>query len=198
MIRLLSLLFLSLSLSSGSALAQNKASLAENDFAYDTLLIQHRGRVKPFLSFAQELTASLTGRNSVSLPHHGKIISRQLILSLWLQPAGWENEPIILVEDPALRKTLNLAPDTRHFPPRLLATQPQLADLTRQAEVARAAGPHTEISHLAAAAQTVTLRLRLFSSLVSGEAFRMIPPPPPRPQMHLGPQLRHPLPQPNS
>ena len=42
MIRLLSLLFLSLSLSSGSALAQNKASLAENDSAYDTLLIQHR------------------------------------------------------------------------------------------------------------------------------------------------------------
>ena len=156
---------------------ETSASLAENNPAYDSLIIQHRGRLKPFLSFAQELTASLTGRTSVSVSKLGKINSRQLILSLWLQPAGWENEPIILVEDPALRKTLNLAPDTRHFPPRLLATQPQLADLTRQAEVARAAGPHTEIPHLAAAAQTVTLRLRLFSSLVSGEAFRMIPPP---------------------
>ena len=156
---------------------ETSVSLAENNPAYDSLIIQHRGRLKPFLSFAQELTASLTGRTSVSVSKLGKINSRQLILSLWLQPAGWENEPIILVEDPALRKTLNLAPDTRHFPPRLLATQPQLADLTRQAEVARAAGPHTEIPHLAAAAQTVTLRLRLFSSLVSGEAFRMIPPP---------------------
>ena len=176
MIRLLSLLFLSLSLSSGSALAQNKASLAENDSAYDTLLIQHRGRVKPFLSFAQELTASLTGRNSVSLPDHGKIGSRQLILSLWQKPAGWENEPIILVEDPALRKTLNLAHDTRPFPPRLLATQPQLADLTRQADAARASGPQTEIPPLALAAQTVSLRLRIFTSLISGDAFRVVPP----------------------
>ena len=176
MIRLLSLLFLSLSLSSGSALAQNKASLADNDSAYDTLLIQHRGRVKPFLSFAQELTASLTGRNSVSLPDHGKIGSRQLILSLWRKPAGWENEPIILVEDPALRKTLHLPPETRHFPPRALATQPQLADLTRQADAARASGPQTEIPPLALAAQTVSLRLRIFSSRISGDAFRVVPP----------------------
>ena len=96
---------------------ETSVSLAENNPAYDSLIIQHRGRLKPFLSFAQELTASLTGRTSVSVPKLGKISSRQLILSLWLQPTGWENEPIILVEDPALQKTLNLAPDTRHFPP---------------------------------------------------------------------------------
>ena len=176
MIRLLSLLFFGLSLTSVLAVSQDPASLAENDSAYDTLVIQHRGRIKPFLSFAQELTASLTGRTSISLPDHGKVGARQLILSLWQKPVGWENEPIILVEDPALRKTLNLGPTTRHFSPRTLVTQPQLAELTRQAETARAAGPQAEIPHLANAAQTVSLRLRLFSSLVSGDAFRVIPP----------------------
>ncbi|HBZ84911.1 MAG TPA: hypothetical protein DEO44_04135, partial [Verrucomicrobia subdivision 6 bacterium] len=65
---------------------------------------------------------------------------------------------------------------TRHFPPRLLATQPQLADLTRQADAARASGPQTEIPPLALAAQTVSLRLRIFSSLISGDAFRVVPP----------------------
>jgi len=179
MIRFLSLLFFGLSLTSVLAVHQDPSSLAENDSAYDTLVLQHRGRIKPFLSFAQELTASLTGRTSISLPDHGKVGARQLILSLWQKPAGWENEPIILVEDPALRKTLNLTPSTRHFSPRLLVTQPQLAELTREAETARSAGPQAEIPHLANAAQTVSLRLRLFSSLVSGDAFRVIPPPPP-------------------
>lgn len=176
MIRLLSLLFFGLSLTSVLAVSQDPASLAENDSAYDTLVLQHRGRIKPFLSFAQELTASLTGRTSISLPDHGKVGARQLILSLWQKPAGWENELIILVEDPALRKILNLAPATRHFSPRLLVTQPRLAELTRQAETARAAGPQAEIPPLANAAQTVSLRLRLFSSLVSGDALRVIPP----------------------
>jgi len=176
MIRILSLLFFGLSLTSVLAVHQDPASLAENDSAYDTLVLQHRGRIKPFLSFAQELTASLTGRTSISLPDHGKVGARQLILSLWQKPAGWENEPIILVEDPALRKILNLAPATRHFSPRTLVAQPQLAELTRQAETARAAGPQGEIPPLASAAQTVSLRLRLFSSLVSGDAFRVIPP----------------------
>lgn len=176
MIRLLSLLFFALSLTSVLAVSKDPASLAENDSAYDTLVIQHRGRIKPFLSFAQELTASLTGRTSISLPDHGRVGARQLILSLWQKPAGWENEPIILVEDPALRKILNLAHDTRHFSPRTLVTQPQIAELTRQAETARAAGPQAEIPPLANAAQTVSLRLRLFSSLVSGDALRVIPP----------------------
>ena len=176
MIRLLSLLFFGLSLTSVLAGLKDPVSLAENDSAYDTLVLQHRGRIKPFLSFAQELTASLTGRTSISLPDHGKVGARQLILSLWQTPAGWENEPIILVEDPALRKILNLASTTRHFSPRTLVAQPQLAELTRQAETARAAGPQAEIPPLANAAQTVSLRLRLFSSLVSGDALRVIPP----------------------
>ena len=177
--RLLSLLCFGLGMTSALAVSHDSASLAENDSAYDTLVLQHRGRLKPFLSFAQELTASLTGRTSISLPNLGKVGARQLILSLWQNPDGWENEPIILVEDPALRKRLNLPPTTRHFSPRLLVAQPQLADLTHQAESARAAGAQAAIPPLAAAAQTVSLRLRLFSSLVSGDAFRVIPPPTP-------------------
>ena len=135
MIRPLSLLFiLSLSFLPAPSFSQDqKATLAENESSFDTLVIQHRGRLKPFLSFAQEITTSLTGRTSVTIPSLGKISSRQLILSLWLNPAGWENQPILLVDDPALRRELNLPATTRLFAPRLLAANPKLNTLTRQA-----------------------------------------------------------------
>ena len=179
MIRPLSLLFiLSLSFLPTPSFSQDQtATLAENNSTFDTLVIQHRGRLKPFLSFAQEITTSLTGRTSVTVPSLGKISSRQLILSLWLNPSGWENQPILLVDDPALRRELDLPATTRLFPPRLLAANPKLTALTRQAETARAAGPHTDVPPLAAAAQTVSLRLQIFSALFSGEAFRFIPSP---------------------
>jgi cytochrome c-type biogenesis protein CcsB len=160
-----------------SAFSQDHAQLARNDSAFDTLAIQHRGRIKPFLSFAQEITTSICGRSSVSIPNIGKIGSRQLILSLWLNPAGWENEPILLVDDPALRKELSLPGDTRLFSARRLAGIAKLTELSRQAELSRASGARAETLPLPAAAQTVSLRLRLFSSLVSGDAFRVVPSP---------------------
>ena len=152
MIRPLSLLFiLSLSFLATPSFSQDQtATLADNDSTFDTLVIQHRGRLKPFLSFAQEITTSLTGRTSVTVPSLGKINSRQLILSLWLNPAGWENQPILLVDDPALRRELGLSATTRLFAPRLLVANPKLTNLTRQAETARAAGPHTDVPPLAA------------------------------------------------
>jgi len=160
-----------------SAFSQDHAQLARSDSAFDTLAIQHRGRIKPFLSFAQEITTSICGRSSVSIPNIGKIGSRQLILSLWLNPAGWENEPILLVDDPALRKELSLPGDTRLFSARRLAGIAKLTELSRQAELSRASGARAETLPLPTAAQTVSLRLRLFSSLVSGDAFRVVPSP---------------------
>ena len=179
MIRPLSLLFILIFsfLATPSFSQDQTATLADNESSFDTLVIQHRGRLKPFLSFAQEITTSLTGRTSVTVPALGKISSRQLILSLWLNPAGWENQPILLVDDPALRRELGLPATTRLFAPRLIAANPKLTVLTRQAETARAAGPHTDVPPLAAAAQTVSLRLQIFSALFSGEAFRFIPSP---------------------
>ena len=155
-------LFLFFALTGISAFSQDHAQLAGNDAAFDTLAIQHRGRIKPFLSFAQEITTSISGRSAVSIPDIGKIGSRQLILSLWLNPAGWENEPILLVDDPALRKELSLPGDTRLFSARRLAGIAKLTELSRQAELSRASGARSETLPLPAAAQTVSLRLRLF------------------------------------
>jgi ABC-type transport system involved in cytochrome c biogenesis permease subunit len=176
MIRPLFLFFI-LALTGVSAFPQVAVQLAENESSYDTLAIQHRGRIKPFLSFAQEITTSICGRSTVSIPEIGKIGCRQLTLSIWLNPKGWENQPILLVDDPALRRELSLPESTRLFSTRQLADLPKLADLTRQAELSRASGTQAETLPLASAAQNVSLRIRLFSSLISGDAFRVIPPP---------------------
>ena len=171
------LLFLTLGLTAMPAPSQTTPRLAKDDPAFDSLAIQHRGRIKPFLSFAREITTSMCGRSSITLPDLGRIGSRQLILSIWISPKGWENEPILLVDDPALRRELSLSENVRLFSPRQLADLPKLTELTRQAELSRASGARSEIPPLAAAAQNVSLRIRLFSSLASGEAFRVIPPP---------------------
>jgi len=157
--------------------AQTEASLVPDDPSFDRLAVQHRGRVKPFLSFAQEVTTTLTGRGSVLLPDLGKVGARQLILSLWTEPAGWDQEPILLVEDPALRRELGLVEHTRLFSLQRLAALPRLNQLASQAETARASGSRDSVPPAAAAARNVMLRLQLLQSILSGDALRMIPPP---------------------
>jgi len=152
-------------------------TLAAQDRAYDTLAIQHRGRVKPWFGFTQEMTASLTGRTKVSVPEHGRLGSRQFILSLWQHPEGWEEQPVILLDSAALRKEIGLEGEGRFFSFRQLSELPRLGQLAAEAEAARASGTSIPGTPLASAAQAVRMRLAIFSSLRSGEAFRMLPPP---------------------
>jgi ABC-type transport system involved in cytochrome c biogenesis permease subunit len=152
-------------------------TLAKNDRAYDSLAIQHRGRVKPFFGFTQEMAASLTGRTQVSVPAHGRLGSRQFILSLWQHPAGWEDQPVILLDNAALRKEVGIEGPGRFYSFRQLSELPRLGQLAAEADTARASGTTAPVSPLASAAQTVRMRLAIFSSLRSGEAFRMLPPP---------------------
>ena len=152
-------------------------TLADNDRSYDSLAIQHRGRVKPFFGFTQEMAASLTGRTKVSVPEHGRLGSRQFILSLWQHPAGWEDQPVILLDNAALRKEIGLEGTGRFYSFQQLSSLSRLAQLAAEADAARASGTTTPVPALASAAQTVRMRLAIFSSLRSGEAFRMMPPP---------------------
>jgi ABC-type transport system involved in cytochrome c biogenesis permease subunit len=160
-----------------SDVLQAKVVLAENDKSYDSLAIQHRGRVKPFFGFTQEMTASLTGRTKVAVPDQGRLDSRRFILSLWQNPAGWEDQPVILVDNAALRKEVGLEGTGRFYSFQQLNALPRLSQLAAEADAARASGTATPVPPLASAAQTVRMRLAIFSSLRSGEAFRVLPPP---------------------
>ena len=161
----------------GGDLVRADVTLADNDSSYDSLAIQHRGRIKPFFGFTQEMAASLTGRTTVSVPEHGRIGSRQFTLSLWQHPEGWEEEPIILIDNAALRKEIGLEGKDRFHSFARLSALPRLGQLAAEADAARASGTTATVPPLASAAQTVRMRLAIFSSLRSGDAFRMIPPP---------------------
>jgi len=160
-----------------TGIARADVTLAENDSAYDSLAIQHRGRIKPFFGFTQEMAASLTGRTTIPVPDHGRLGSRQFILSLWQHPSGWEEAPVILVDHAALRKEIGLEGKDRFHSFARLSALPRLNQLAAEADAARASGSTATVPPLAAAAQTVRMRLGIFSSLRSGEAFRMLPPP---------------------
>ena len=170
-------LFLVLFLLGASDWIQAGVTLAENDRTYDSLAIQHRGRLKPFFGFTQEMAASLTGRTTVSVPDHGRLGSRQLILSIWQHPEGWEEQPVILLDNAALRKEIGIEGTGRFYSFRQLSETPRLGQLAAEADAARASGTTAPVPPLASAAQTVRMRLAIFSSLRSGEAFRMLPPP---------------------
>ena len=170
-------LFLLLFLLGASAWIQAGVTLAENVRTYDSLAIQHRGRVKPFFGFTQEMAASLTGRTTVSVPDHGRLGSRQLILSLWQHPEGLEEQPVILLDNAALRKEIGIEGHGRFYSFRQLSEIPRLGQLAAEADAARASGTTAPVPPLAAAAQTIRMRLTIFSTLRSGEAFRMLPPP---------------------
>ena len=173
MIRLLALLLLFVT----TGTARAGVTLAENDPSYDSLAVQHRGRIKPFFGFTQETTAALTGRTTVSVPEIGRLSSRQFILSLWQHPEGWEMEPVILIDHAALRKEIGLEGEARFSSFHRLSSLPRLAQLAAEADAARASGTATPVPPIASAAQTVRMRLAIFSSLRSGEAFRLLPPP---------------------
>lgn len=155
--------------------------LASDNPLFDTLVVQHRGRLKPFLSLSQELSVSLTGRAQPNLPGLGKISGRQLILSLWLQPDGWQDQPCLLVDDARLRAELALPAKERLFSARQLSSLPRLRELDAEARAAKAADPLSAPPALALSAQAVLQRLAIFSSCLSGQIFSVIPPSPESP-----------------
>ena len=173
MIRLILIAFVLM----GAEWTHAKVTLAADDRSYDSLAIQHRGRVKPFFGFTQEMAASLAGRTTVTTPDHGRLGSRRLVLSLWQHPEGWEDQPIILLDSAALRKEIGIEGPGRFYSFRQLSGLPRLGQLAAEADAARASGTTAPVPPLASAAQTVRMRLAIFSSLRSGEAFRMLPPP---------------------
>lgn len=140
MIRLLLLLGLLLA----PDLGRTTVTLAENDRSYDSLAIQHRGRIKPFFGFTQEMAASLTGRTKVSVPEHGRLGSRQFILSVWQHPSGWEDQPVILLDSAALRKEIGLEGTGRFYSFSQLSRLPRLGQLAAEADAARASGTTTQ------------------------------------------------------
>lgn len=138
------------------------------------LPVQDGGRRKPLLAFAQEQVRALNGRLG-TLKDGGdgsRTDALSAMLTLWLQPKGWNDRRVILADDADLKKKLGLPPTERLFSAKALVAKPDLMRLAQEASMAEGGKP----TPLQRAAQTVSERVMLLQTLMTGKTFALAPP----------------------
>ena len=139
---------------------------------FGLLAIQEGGRRKPVDTFARETLIKLSGRSTY--PAAGKRWqANDFILSMLLDTHKWQEEPMILISVGQLIEQLGLDRTHRRFSFAQLSALPELNRLVGEAhELKRAEKPLSRVQN---EAMTVGERLTLFSHVMDGSAFLLVP-----------------------
>jgi ABC-type transport system involved in cytochrome c biogenesis permease subunit len=166
----LPLLLLAAALAAPAAFAAPRPDPA----ALGDLPVQDGGRRKPLLAFAQDQMRALNGRlGSLKDGADGsRTPALSALLSIWLEPAGWEERRVVLVDDVPLKRKLGLPAGERLFSAKDLAARPALVALAQEAGQAPGGKP----TALQRAAQAVAERVMLLRALNDGKLFALAPP----------------------
>lgn len=134
--------------------------------------IQEGGRKKPYLVFAQESLLSLSGKTAVTVDGK-KYSATEIVTTLWLNPAGWETKPLILINHKDLKKALGLDVTKKLFSYQELSTNQPLLRLIADAQNVRMQ-PGQKTTGLVKEAEEISGRLREFEALFTGAAYCFI------------------------
>ena len=144
--------------------------------ALEELVIQEGGRKKPYLVFAEESLRSLSGKTVLMLDGNRKD-AISIITGIWMDPmADWKGKELILVSNRPLKQRLGLDPTRKLFSWNMLAENEELAKLLTEGAVIRRRDPRAKLTGLRKEASDVGLRMGLLESLLSLDAFRIMPP----------------------
>jgi len=169
--------FLILSVCAASSWAQESAadSRALDFKQFGLLAIQDGGRRKPIDTFGRETLIRITARSTYT-DKNGRVWQpNDFILSAVLETHDWKNEPMVLVSLGTLKEQLGLSKTQRRFSFAQLAGSAELERLTNEAHaVKRAEKP---LDRLQQEAMSVSERLALFSHVMDGSAFLIVPAP---------------------
>lgn len=149
------------------------ACVAADFSVLEGIPIQEQGRKKPYLVFAQESALALTGRTAVEIDGRNWPAS-ELITTLWLNPAGWETKPLILINNRDLKEAIGVDPMQKRFAYQDLEANPQLRQLLSEAQTLRMKPGSPRLTGLPKDASDVGMRLAEFESLVNGSALRFV------------------------
>ena len=152
--------------------AADSSSLEFKQFGL--LAIQDGGRRKPVDTFARETLIKLTGRSTYTSGAK-TWQGNDFILSLLLDTHDWKSEPMILVSLGELKEKLALPEQQRRFSFAQLSALPELNALAGEAHALRKA--EKPLSRLQSEVMSVTERLALFSHIMDGSAFLLVPAP---------------------
>ncbi len=133
------------------------------------LAIQDRGRVKPLDSFSRESMQILYGKRSFQ----GKDPTDFLFVCL-VQPKLCQEQKFFQVRNIRLKQALQLSEQENYFSPGEISTNPHLP--TVMAELSQIEESGEKGDPLAEAIQTLQSQLGLYNSLVTGVAWRLVPP----------------------
>ncbi len=139
----------------------------------DQITVQEGGRKKPFLVFAEEALLGLSGKTRLIIDGRTMDAS-EVVTTLWLNPRGWEDKPILLVNHKSLKEACGLDATRRLFSYRELAASGALVKLLSEAQAVRARPGSPKLTGLPKEAAEVGLRIAEFESLVNGSAFRLV------------------------
>jgi ABC-type transport system involved in cytochrome c biogenesis permease subunit len=148
-------------------------------FAIDTsgiedIAIQEGGRKKPFLVFAHETLLGMTGKSSFS--KDGRSLNAIFtVTSIWLAPKGWENEPLILINNQKFKSQVGLNPRKKLFAYRELAESGALRTALNEVSNLRSKNPRASLDIIQREVSNIGMRLALFEGLVSGNLVTLLP-----------------------
>ncbi|MBA3883352.1 MAG: cytochrome c biogenesis protein CcsA [Chthoniobacterales bacterium] len=139
---------------------------------FGLLAIQEGGRRKPLDTFARETLIKLSGRSTYAAAGK-RWQANDFILSMLLDTHKWQEEPMILVSLGQLIEQLGLDKTQRRFSFAQLSSLPELNRLVSEAhDLKRAEKP---LSRMQNEAMAVGERLTLFSRVMDGSAFLLVP-----------------------
>lgn len=142
---------------------------ASVDFSgLDSIPVQHDGRKKPFLVFAQENALLMAGKTSVKV-NEKRVAADELIGRIWLEPEEWLDQPIILVDYLPLKESIGLDPERKLFSYTELMSNPGLQALFASAGMQ----PNRKLEGLPKKADEVRRRLVTFEGLASGSLYKV-------------------------
>lgn len=143
----------------------------------ENLPIQDRGRKKPFYTFATETLQIISGKSAWKDPVSGDAWTAvDLMTALWVEPAGWEDQRLILVDNLDLKKSLGLPAEEKLFAFRELLAKGDLRQQLSQIQSIKDRNPRAELTDRQKAIQTVGTRLEYFAALLNGASFTVVPP----------------------
>src|SRR5205809_2702370 len=166
-----SILFGSVGYGQSDPSAANSGGLDFKQFGL--LAIQDGGRRKPIDTFARETLIRITGRSTYTDKGGRRWQPNDFVLSALLDTRDWKNEPMVLISSGQLIEQLGLDKTQRRFSFAQLAGSAELQRLASEAQAAkRAEKPLTGVQQ---EALSVSDRLTLFSRVMDGSAFLIVP-----------------------
>lgn len=150
----------------------------------DRIPIQDRGRVKPFLSFAQETLQLIHGSKTLKIketPQPGqpkrpkvKRETSEVVMTFMLAPEQWESTKIVRLDYLALKKALGFPETEKYFTVQEIFRSQALAPLMQAMAVK--VERKEKLNPFDQAVQKLESQLGYIRLLQSGEGLRFVPP----------------------